>query len=602
MDYDHTPQHTPATNSPDANDERQHNMGLSRRAFLRGLAAFGGTALLAACGGAPEALSQGSVATSAPEQGATNDAPAATAGSADAATSAPAASAGEPRQGGVYRALTSEQFGSLDPALAFNYFDWWISYMLLYNRLYGFDEAGNTIPELAEGLPQVSDDGLTYTVKLKKGVTFHNGREINAEDVKFSFERIVWPETESGGAGYITNIAGYDDVAAKKTKELEGIKVIDEHTVAFTLQQPQAVFPGIMGVATFAVVPKQEVIEAGKDRGTKVLIGTGPFKLTEWVQSESVAFERNPDYFKSGKPYLDRVEVKLNVKDEVGVLQWESGDAEFVYSAPSADLARIRADPNLSKLIRETPSLAFYYLTFAGNVKPFDDVRVRQAVAMSLDKQTLADRSQQGVVLDGIYPAGIAQHDPDFKSDYAYDPEKAKQLLQEAGVSEGFNTIFWSGGTNKELGEIIQADLKTAGLDPELLVLHGSSFDIFKDRINSGEIPLTSWGFGSDYPDGSSFLSARVLCSQNPPPPPSQFCDAKIAELAAEADRLPLDDPKRVAALRQIQQIIVNEQVYMVPLYARTALVLSQAYVHGDTPDPLLTLPVAENVWMEEKS
>lgn len=565
---------------------------MQRRAFLRTLAAVGGATLLAACGGAPTAPAQGGAATSAPA-GTAAEAPT----PAVLPTSA-SASGGEPKRGGVYRALTEEQFGTLDAARAFNYMDWWISYTLLYNRLYGFDSQGNIVDDLADGMAQVSSDGLTYTVKLKQGIKFHNGREVTADDVKFSFDRVMWKEVESPGTGYLSNVVGYDEAAADTARELSGIKVLDPLTVQFTLKQSQAVFPAILGVTTFGILPQKEVIDAAKDWGTNVLIGTGPFKLAEWRNGELFAAERNPDYFKVGKPYLDRIEIKLNVKPEVGVLQWESGEAEFAYTIPPADLARIRADEALKGRIREGPSNIFYRLSFANNAKPFDDVRVRQAVAMAIDKANLAKISQNGVPLEGILTAGLPQFDPDFKSAYPYDPEKAKQLLKDAGVPEGFKTIFWSGGTSKILGEAIQADLKAIGLDPELLVLEGSSYDTFKPRIENAELPMMTWGFGPDYPDGSSFVAAQLVCP--PDAKKVQFCDEKIAELAKQVDALPLADAKRTEALRQIEQIVVNEQVYHVPLYARNSLILSQDYVRGDMPDPGMTLPLAENVWFDK--
>lgn len=544
-----------------------------RRAFLRSAALLGGGALVAPRLGGRSALA------------------------------APAFQ--EPTSGGIYRVLTNEQFPSLDPARAYNFMDAWLSSRALYNRLYAFDQQGQLQPSLADGPPQVSPDGLTYTVRIKPGVAFHNGRAVTAEDVKFSFDRCLWPELESAGGGFLTNIVGYDDLAALTAdpaatpdpgRQLAGIAVVDPTTVSFTLVRPQATWPAVMGVTLFGIVPKQEVLDAGQDWGTTTLIGTGPFKLAEWATGERVAFERNPDYFETGKPYLDRVEVELNVTDQVAALRWESGEAEMIAAVPTADLARIRADPTLSTRIREVPSSVWYRFQFANNAEPYGDIRVRQAIAMAIDKQTLAARSQQGVPVDGFLVEGLPQADPDFRSDYPYDPERAKALLREAGVPDGFKTIFWSGGTSPELGELIQADLAAVGLDAELLVLEGSSYDVFKDRIDSGEIPLQTWGFGSDFPDGSSFFASLVCTPQSPP---SAWCDPEIDALVEQVNSLPLDDPQRTALIRQVQGQVVNEKVYVVPLYARTALILGQDNVHGDAPDAISLLPILQNVWMD---
>ncbi len=518
------------------------------------------------------------------------------------------AAAQEPRQGGTYRLLTNEQFRSLDPALAYNYVDYWISASGLFNRLYNFDRQGNLFAELADAPVQVSDDGLTYTVKLRSGITFHNGQEMTAEDVKFSFDRVVWPGTLSPGSTFLSNVVGYDELAnlsvppetpMDASQGLSGVRVVDPLTVSFTLKEPQAVFPAILTVILFGIVPKQAVLDAGRGWGTEVVIGTGPFELAEWVAGERIVLERNPDYFRAGLPHLDQIEVTLNVQDEVATLRWESGEADVITGAPAAELARIRADPNLSPLIREVPSMVIYYFEFASNAPPFDDLRVRQAVAMAIDKETLAARSQNGVPVDAFMVPGYPQTAPDFESAYPYDPDQARQLLREAGVEEGTETIFWSGGTSPQLGDLIQADLAAVGFDAELLVLEGSSIDAFKPRLDSGEIPLRTWGFGPDYADGSAFPTARLVCT--PQSPESAWCDPEVADLIDQANALPLEAPERTELLRRVQQIVVTEQVYVVPLYARNAFVLGQEWVHGDVPDSLFLLPILEEVWVDER-
>lgn len=557
----------------------------SRRQFLCSLAAFSGVTVLAACGSAPPNAAAPTTEVQ-PTQ----------ADSANKRQPISATPSGEPKRGGTYRTLNDSDFPTLDAAKAFGFFDWWASYLLLYNRLYTFDLKGELFPDLAEALPEISADGLIYTIKLRNGVTFHDGSDMTAEDVKFSFDRNLWKETESAGIAFLDNIVGYEDAEAGKTRDLSGVKVLDPSTIQFTLKRPQAVFTDILAVSTFGIVPKQAVTNAGADWGTKTLVGTGPFKLAEWKLGESISFERNPNYFRSGKPYLDRIEAKLNVKREVGVLQWEAGEIDFANQVPSADLARIRGDATLSKRLREEPGLIWFYLQFANNAKPFDDLRVRQAIAMALDKANLARRSQIGTPTESMYLPGIPQYDPQFKSNYQYDPEKAKQLLKAAGVPEGFKVSLFAVLT-KELAEVVQADLKAVGLDPELLTLDGTSYDVYEARIKSGEIPLTVWGFGYDYFDGSNVTQGRLVCGSQPAP--SDWCDPDIAKLAQESDSLPRDDPRRTEVLRKINNIVVNEKVLFVPLFSRNNIVLSQGYVRNDLPHSLFPFPVAEDVWLD---
>ena len=226
---------------------------LTRRALLRALT-FGGAALLAACA-APAAAPSAPAATTAPAQSAATEAPAATTAPAapvatEAPAAAPATSGGTPKPGGTYRALFGGEVPNLDAAIAFGWEDFWASYFLLFNRLYTYNSKNEFEPVLAADMPKISTDGKTYTVPLRKGVKFHDGSELTAEDVKFTFDRTLDPALKSPAAGFNVNILGADDVAAGKTKELSGVKVIDPYTVEFTLKEPQSVFSRLQSMAS----------------------------------------------------------------------------------------------------------------------------------------------------------------------------------------------------------------------------------------------------------------------------------------------------------------------------------------------------------------
>ncbi len=575
----------------------------SRRAFLRTLAGVGGTLLLAACGGAAPSTSStpSTAAATAPPATAPIAAPTtlptvisiATAAPAPSAT--PAAALDTPKPGGTYRFMMPGDIPSMDVALAFDYIDWWASYLMVYNRLYSFDRNGHIFADLASELPQISEDKLTYTISLRKGVKFHNGRELTADDVKFSFDRVMDPKLVSPGASFNTNIVGADEAAAGKANSVSGVTVIDPYTVQFKLKQPQAVFPGVLGVSTNGIVPMKEVLEAGKDWGTKSVIGTGPFKVAEWRAGEALILERNTSFFRD-PPYLDKIEIQLNVEDSVGVLRWENGGAEYAYSVPAAEIARIRSDEKLKDRIRTGPTLIFNYLEFR-IAKPLDDVRVRQALAMAIDRKTLSERAQTALQSDSIYPSRLLQYDKDFTSMWGYNPEKAKQLLAEAGYPDGLKGVgIWT-GTSRQ-GELIQADLKEIGVEAELVT---GDYAQSLPRIDAGEIQIATRGYGSDFPDAGGFVTSRVVCPINPPPAKTLYCNKKIDDMAAQTDSFPLDSPERTALFRQIQQIAVNEDVAIIPLYERVGFGLGQPYVHDDAIHVLIGLPDIERMWMAKE-
>ncbi|MGH2617707.1 MAG: ABC transporter substrate-binding protein, partial [Thermomicrobiales bacterium] len=260
---------------------------------------------------------------------------------------------GAPQPGGVYRLLGSGDIRSLDPAGAEGSEDWWSAGGLLYSRLYAYDPDNQFFPDLAADLPTVSDDGLVYTIPLRQGVMFHNGREMVADDVAFSLAWQLWPDVYSWGKTYMENIVGYDEVIAGDTQDLSGVTVVDPYTVEVTLKTPQAVFPALLSMTMNGISPKQETIDAGAEYGKTIVIGTGPFKFVEWNQGQNVIFERHPDYFREGLPYLDRVELSLNVEPSVQMLRWESGEAEFVHSIPAAEVANVLADEQYAKSRRQ---------------------------------------------------------------------------------------------------------------------------------------------------------------------------------------------------------------------------------------------------------
>ncbi|HMN27807.1 MAG TPA: ABC transporter substrate-binding protein, partial [Caldilineaceae bacterium] len=408
---------------------------LSRRAFLRTMALTGGVLGVGSLVGACAAPT-----TSSPAPG------------------DQAASAG-PAVGGVSRLAGTGDFQAVDPPAAESSEDWWSAGMVLYNQLYFYDKDGNFYADLAADLPSISDDGLVYTIPLRQGVKFHNGRELVADDVKFTLERQLWPEVYSWGKSYMENMVGYDEVIAGTSKEVSGIKVIDNYTVEVTLKKPQAVFPALLTMSMNAIIPKQETLDAGDGWGSTTVIGTGPFKFVEWAAGERAVYERNADYFKT-PPNIERIELYLNVEPAVQMLRWENGELELAHNLPAAELPRILDDETLKAQLRQAPSLGTNRLVFHVDVEPFSDIRVRQAAAMAIDKQAVSQK-RSGLVkpLEGHFTPPMLQFDPEFKSQYPYDVEKAKALMAEAGYGDGGISVKMYIGSDEEIGQMLQADL-----------------------------------------------------------------------------------------------------------------------------------------------
>lgn len=589
-------------NSADRSKVRQRNKAwcaLAAAAIVLSACSAPAPAAPAASTAAPAAPAGTEVpaATEAPAAAAT-EVPAATA-APSAATAAPAApaTAGEPKRGGTWRFAAEMDLATLDPMVANNYEDWWSTGLLLFNQLYTVDRDAKLQPVLAADWPKISADGTTYTFSLRPGVKFHNGREMTADDVKFSFERAA----TVGNCGYVAaNIVGYEDIKSGKTQELSGFKIVDPSTVEVTLKQPNSAFLFDLNNNCMSVVPKQEVIDAGADWGIKTVIGTGPFKLKEWKTGEQVTYERNPDYFKQGLPYLDQVEIYLNVAPATGFLRWESQDAEFTYSSTAADMARVMADATLKERVLIRDATNFGYFQINVNAKPFDDPNVRKAVIMALDKKSYAQKNGPlSVPAEGFYAPLLPQYDPEFKGPQ-YDPAAAKKLLADAGYSDGIKGVaIYSGGTGKEVGELVQADLKAIGIEAELLT---GDYGVVKDRWDAGEIIMRGFGGAPAYPDAAGLMD-RWMCpnfAAGETLAPGQWCDERINERYEKAKPLALDDPERTKIFREIMDIVVNQGLATANLWFNKIGTLSQPYVKNLVASPIYYLPVLDEAWIEK--
>jgi oligopeptide transport system substrate-binding protein len=539
---------------------------------------------LSACGAPPAAMN--ATAPAAPEV------PAAT--SAPAGATAAASTGSEPPRGGVYRFLGNGDIASLDAQVACNYEDWWAVGYVMYNRLYSWDQNGTLHPDLAAGMPEVSADGKEYTIKLRQGVTFHNGRELKASDVKFSLERMN-TLTNSCWVGSLPNVVGMDALGTPDSPatEASGIVVVDDYTIKFQLKEPQATFVPELTVSGAGIGPKDEILAAGADWGTRIALGTGPFKLQSWNPGEKAVFERNPAYYKQGLPYLDGVEIYERVTEPTQLLRWESGEAEFINAIPPQELGRIFDTPELNAQLRTFDSIQYKRMLFdhtPGRVTA--DVRVRQAIAMAIDKEAISRFQRGSEPMNTLYTPKITQFSGEFANKWTYNPEAAKQLLAEAGVQPGTKLGIFS-GPGKEFGELIQADLNAIGFDTAIY------FDkLPREKFEAGEISLLIYGSSPSYPDAFSATS-EFACGDSPEP--KKGCSTKIDELIAASEVLALDDPQRTANYRQIEEIVINEETLTVPLNRVRVFGLGSAKIKDDFLHPIHTLPILEYAYFVQQ-
>jgi ABC-type transport system substrate-binding protein len=430
-------------------------------------------------------------------------------------TSAPVWAADPIKQGGQITIAWKDDVVTLDPAIGYDNENWSMI-KSMFSRLVDYAPGSpDIVKDLAEDM-EISPDGRIYTFKLHHGVRFTNGRELTAPDVKFSLERTVNPKTQSPGASFFKPIKGYDEVAAGKSETLSGVTVIDPYTVSIELVRPDAAILHILAINFASVVPKEETTKWGADFG-KHPVGSGPFKLAEWTFGQRVVLERNKDYYKPGVPYLDKIVMEVGQEPAVALLRLQRGEVDVLGNGiPPGRFVDVTQNQDFKPNIVHGPQLRTSYITMNVQMKPFDDVRVRRAVNMVIDKDRISK------ILNGrAAPANqpLPPRMPGFVKQYVgypHDPAKAKELLKEAGLADGFSTVLYSGNTDPDprIAQAIQQDLSSIGIKAEVKSLDQANVIAAGGEPNQAPMiwsGILAWG--ADFPDPSNFYGPILSCA-----------------------------------------------------------------------------------------
>ena len=454
-----------------------------------------------------------------------------------------------PKQGGDIVVTYKDDITTLDPAIGYDWVNWSMI-KSLYSRLMDYKPGTPDLePSLAESFT-VSPDGLTYTFKLRKGVKFSNGREVVASDVKYSIERAVNPKTQGPGAGFFGAIQGAEDVTGGKSETLSGIETPDAGTVVFKLSRPDATFLHVLAINFASVVPKEAVDAAGGDFGKKP-VGSGTFVLKDWTIGQKLTFARNPDYFVKGMPHIDGFTVEVGQEPLVALLRLQKGEVDIAGDGiPPAKFLDIKNSSDGAKMIVDGEQLNTGYVTLNTKVKPFDNVKVRQAVNMAVNKERITRiLNGRATPANQPLPPLMPGYDKDFKG-YAYDVAKAKALLAEAGFPNGFETTLYSTNTDPQprIAQAIQQDLAAVGIKADVRAL--AQANVIAAGGTEGEAPMI-WSGGmawiADFPDASNFYGPILGCAGAVPGGWnwSWYCNKDLDARAIAADSM--SDPAKAA-------------------------------------------------------
>jgi peptide/nickel transport system substrate-binding protein len=445
---------------------------------------------------------------------------------------------------------------TLDPALVTDVLGGAIT-AKLFNGLVRFNENLDIVPDIARSW-KLSNDQMTYTFHLRRDVTFGNGRKVTAQDFKYSFERVLQPQTKAPLTWVLDKIQGASDVLSGKVQSLSGITVVNDHTLLLKLEKPFGPFLSLLAMTTAYVVPREEVERLGQDFGTHP-VGSGPYVLMEWKHGQHVILAAREDYFE-GKPKLNGIVYRIIPEDLTAVLEFETSRLD-VLEIPSSEYHRYTTDPQWRDLIYGRTGLNTYYLGLNCTRPPFDDIRVRRAVNYAIDRQRILNTifEKRGVLASGPIPPGLWKSKvwPQTSEGYAYDPQKAKELIREAGA-EG-KTIKIYIPTDPEvldIVEVIQNYLAKSGLKAEITQLDWSAF---KQAVNDGE-PNAFWlSWWADYPDPENFLFPLFHSASAGSTGNRTRCLDPVLDRLIETAQNTMDEHQRFRLYRQAENRIIKD-------------------------------------------
>ena len=472
----------------------------------------------------------------------------------------------------------------------------------IFSGLATLNQQLQIVPDIAESWT-ISQDGKTYTFKIRNGVTFHDGKSVTANDFKFSLERAADPKTQSPVADtYLGDISGVREKLAGNASTITGVNALDDSTLELKLDEARFYFLAKMTYPTSFVVDKENV-ESGKS-WMDTPNGTGPFKLKEWSKGTRIVLERNPDFY-DDPAKLD--EVNFLLAGGSGMTMYENDEVDIT-GVGLSDIDRIKDPSNpLNKEFVVAPQLSIWYVGFNSKIPPFDDVKVRQAFTHAVNKDQIIEVILKNLVErgDGVLPPGMPGFNPNLRG-LNYDAEKAKQLLAESkyggNLPEITFTIPSSSTTVDPITEaIIEMWRVNLGVEVKIQQVEWAQFlgDIKRNPAAGKEnkFQLFELGWSADYPDPQDFID--ILFYSKSLDNNGAYANAQVDNLIDQA-RVESNLEQRFKLYQEAEQLIVDDAGWL-PLYHGKSYQLVKSRVKGYVPPPMI-IPIYRFIYIDESS
>lgn len=467
----------------------------------------------------------------------------------------------------------------------------------VFEGLITYDVDNNLVPGNAKSW-EISDDGLVYTFKLRDGLKWSDGSDLTAEDYIYSWKRVLDPKTAGKYVDMLTSyIKNAKEYYEGKCEENDlGIKAIDKNTLEITLNAPTPFFLDILSMWVYDPV-KKDVVEAAPDRwaqDAKTYVSNGPFKISEMKFGESVILVKNENYWNAENVKLEEITFRYILEQSTALSAFEAGEIDGSREVPPADLPRLKAESDSLQIV---PSFGTTFYLINNKVKPLDDVRVRKALNLALDRTDLIENVLQstdepafsivspGYMIDGKdYTEGRSTHDMDSKANV----EEAKKLLADAGYpdGEGFPVLRFSYSTNPIFKKVVEAMQQmwkqNLNIDMEIST---EEWKVYYDNVQAGKYDIAQMGWGGDYLHPMTFLPLFVTDNPNNN---SFYSNAKYDELVVKA-QTETDAVKAATIMRESEEVLMADYPFL-PLFHRSFAFLMKPYVKGWALTPLNNL------------
>ena len=503
--------------------------------------------------------------------------------------------ADDPQRGGIlnFTAPYGSAFSTLDGHTSPNIQEQFIT-NAIHRSLYSWDSVANQPRlELAESV-DVSDDGTVYTYHLRPNAVFHHGKPLTADDVIFSYERLATPANALSGASYINVIKGVEEFASGAATEIEGVKKIDDKTIEITLNAAGNPGYNLMEMTT-AIYPADVTFEQQAVNP----VGLGAFKFVEHVPGSQVVVERFDDYYEEGKPYLDRVNIIVMPEGSARDVAFRNKEIDVSVLGP-AQYQEYQAEADLKDNLLEVAETFTRNIGFSQTrVEAFKDKRVRQAINYAINSDLIIERLAKGKAIRAVgwLPLGSPAYDNDAQP-YPYDPDKARELLKEAGYEDGFEFEV-TATPNESWGvPIVEAILPMLAQVNVTVRPRQIESAALGSTVQAGDFQAYMW---SNLTGPDPLTVMRCFWSQTP----QSACNYAAYsnpdyDAIYEAARAERDPAKQMELLKQANNFIQEDAPVWFFNYNK-AVMAYQPWVHGLVPNATeLALQPYDEIWIDD--